>query len=154
KERIEKMITSGVEEGAELLLDGRNLKIENYDEGAFVGPTILADVKPEMGVAKDEIFGPVLSLMKADSFEEAVDLINASRYGNAASIFTNNGKHAREFKYRVKAGNIGVNIGVAAPSASFPFGGQKESFYGDLHGQGTDAIEFYTDRKIVIERWL
>lgn len=153
KERIEKMITSGVEEGAELLLDGRNLKIENYDEGAFVGPTILADVKPEMGVAKDEIFGPVLSLMKADSFEEAVDLINASRYGNAASIFTNNGKHAREFKYRVKAGNIGVNIGVAAPSASFPFGGQKESFYGDLHGQGSDSIEFFTERKIVIERW-
>lgn len=153
KERIERMITNGVEAGAEVLLDGRNLKVEGFEDGSFVGPTILADVKPEMSVAKDEIFGPVLSLMKADSLEEAVTLINSSRYGNAASIFTNNGGYAREFKYRVKAGNIGVNIGVAAPSASFPFGGQKESFYGDLHGQGQDSIEFFTERKIVIERW-
>lgn len=153
KERIENMITQGVEEGAELLLDGRNTKIEGYEEGTFVRPTILADVAPEMIVATDEIFGPVLALMKADSFEQAIDLVNKSRYGNAASIFTTNGKHAREFKYRVKAGNIGVNIGVAAPSASFPFGGQKESFYGDLHGQGSDSVEFFTERKIVIERW-
>lgn len=153
KARIEGMITQGVEEGAEILLDGRNLNVEGYDEGAFVGPTILADVTPEMTVVRDEIFGPVLALMKADSFDEAVELVNSSRYGNAASIFTTSGKHAREFKYRVKAGNIGVNIGVAAPSASFPFGGQKESFYGDLHGQGSDAIEFFTERKIVIERW-
>ncbi|MDX1992241.1 MAG: aldehyde dehydrogenase family protein, partial [bacterium] len=153
RERIERMVTQGVEEGAEVLLDGRSIKVEGYNDGSFVGPTILADVTPEMVVAKDEIFGPVLSLMKADTFEEAVDLINQSRYGNAASIFTNSGKHAREFKYRVKAGNIGINIGVAAPSASFPFGGQKESFYGDLHGQGSDSIEFFTERKIVIERW-
>jgi malonate-semialdehyde dehydrogenase (acetylating)/methylmalonate-semialdehyde dehydrogenase len=153
KNRIESMITQGQEQGAEVLLDGRNAQVEGYGDGAFVGPTILADVKPDMIVATDEIFGPVLSLMKADTFEEAVELINKSRYGNAASIFTNNGKYAREFKYRVKAGNIGVNIGVAAPSASFPFGGQKESFYGDLHGQGSDSIEFFTERKIVIERW-
>jgi malonate-semialdehyde dehydrogenase (acetylating)/methylmalonate-semialdehyde dehydrogenase len=153
RERIETMIQKGVEEGAEVVLDGRHVKIAGYEDGSFVGPTILADVKPDMQVAKDEIFGPVLSLMKADTFEEAVELINNSRYGNAASIFTNSGKHAREFKYNVKAGNIGVNIGVAAPSASFPFGGQKESFYGDLHGQGMDSIEFFTERKIVIERW-
>jgi malonate-semialdehyde dehydrogenase (acetylating) / methylmalonate-semialdehyde dehydrogenase len=153
KERIERMITQGVEQGAQVVLDGRNLKVEGCEEGSFVGPTILADVKPDNIVAKDEIFGPVLSLMKADSFEEAVEIINKSRYGNAASIFTTNGKHARDFKYNVKAGNIGVNIGVAAPSASFPFGGQKDSFFGDLHGQGSDAIEFFTERKIVIERW-
>jgi malonate-semialdehyde dehydrogenase (acetylating)/methylmalonate-semialdehyde dehydrogenase len=153
KERIEHMITQGAEEGAEVLLDGRNLNVEGFDEGSFVGPTILAGVTPEMSVARDEIFGPVLALIKAETFDEAVDLVNSSRYGNAASIFTTSGKHAREFKYRVKAGNIGVNIGVAAPSASFPFGGQKESFYGDLHGQGSDAIEFFTERKIVIERW-
>lgn len=153
KERIEGMITQGVEEGAGILLDGRGLTVDGYDQGAFVGPTILADVTPEMTVVRDEIFGPVLALMKADSFDQAVELVNSSRYGNAASIFTTSGKHAREFKYRVKAGNIGVNIGVAAPSASFPFGGQKESFYGDLHGQGSDAIEFFTERKIVIERW-
>lgn len=153
KERIESMIQQGESQGAQVLLDGRNIKVEGYENGSFVGPTILGDVKADMVVATDEIFGPVLSLMKADSFEEAVELINKSKYGNAASIFTSNGKQAREFKYKVKAGNIGVNIGVAAPSASFPFGGQKESFYGDLHGQGSDAIEFYTERKIVIERW-
>jgi malonate-semialdehyde dehydrogenase (acetylating)/methylmalonate-semialdehyde dehydrogenase len=153
KQRIEQMITQAVEDGAKLLLDGRGLTIEGYEEGAFVGPTILADVTPDMTIAKEEVFGPVLALMKADSFDQAVTTINMSRFGNAASIFTTSGGHAREFKYKVQAGNIGVNIGVAAPSASFPFGGQKESFFGDLHGQGSDSIEFFTERKIVIERW-
>jgi malonate-semialdehyde dehydrogenase (acetylating)/methylmalonate-semialdehyde dehydrogenase len=154
KERIERMISEGEKQGAKVLLDGRNFKVEGYEDGSFVGPTILADVTPDMTVAKEEIFGPVISLMKADSFEQAVEIINRSNYGNAASIFTSSGKYAREFKYNVKAGNIGVNIGVAAPSASFPFGGQKDSFFGDLHGQGMDSIEFYTERKIVIERWV
>ncbi|MCY3836504.1 MAG: aldehyde dehydrogenase family protein, partial [Anaerolineaceae bacterium] len=113
-----------------------------------------ADVTPEMSVAREEIFGPVLSLMKADTFDEAIELINGSKFGNGASIFTSNGNYAREFKYHVNAGNIGVNIGVAAPSASFPFGGQKDSFFGDLHGQGADSIEFFTERKVVIERWV
>jgi malonate-semialdehyde dehydrogenase (acetylating)/methylmalonate-semialdehyde dehydrogenase len=154
KERIEKMIAQGIQEGAKVALDGRSIAVDGFDQGQFVGPTILEDVKVGMTVATDEIFGPVLSLMKAKDFDEAVDIINASRYGNAASIFTSSGKYAREFTYRVNAGNIGVNIGVAAPSASFPFGGQKESFYGDLHGQGMDAINFYTERKILIERWI
>ncbi|MAS34069.1 MAG: methylmalonate-semialdehyde dehydrogenase (CoA acylating) [Anaerolineaceae bacterium] len=154
KERIESMIQKGVDEGASVVVDGRNKAVDGYENGIFVGPTILENVTPEMTVAREEIFGPVLSLMKADSFDEAVDIINASHFGNAASLFTSNGKFAREFKYRVRAGNIGINIGVAAPSASFPFGGQKDSFFGDLHGQGSDAIEFYTDRKIVIERWI
>lgn len=154
KARIQQMIDQGLAEGASLALDGRNLSVDGYPDGAFVGPTILEDVTPDMSVARNEIFGPVLALMRADSFDEAVDIINKSRFGNAASIFTSNGGHAREFKYRVKAGNIGVNIGVAAPSASFPFGGQKDSFFGDLHGQGSDSIEFYTERKIVIERWV
>jgi malonate-semialdehyde dehydrogenase (acetylating)/methylmalonate-semialdehyde dehydrogenase len=153
KERIEKMIDRGVSEGAEVVLDGRGIQVEGMD-GTFVGPTILGEVKPGTLVASEEIFGPVLGLMRADSFEDAVEVINSSRFGNAASIFTNSGKYAREFKYKVNAGNIGVNIGVAAPSASFPFGGQKDSFFGDLHGQGSDAIEFYTERKIIIERWL
>jgi malonate-semialdehyde dehydrogenase (acetylating) / methylmalonate-semialdehyde dehydrogenase len=135
-------------------VDGRNCQVQGYENGIFVGPTILEDVTPEMSVAKEEIFGPVLSLVRADSFDEAVEIINKSHYGNAASIFTNNGGQAREFKYRVNAGNIGVNIGVAAPSASFPFGGQKDSFFGDLHGQGPDSIEFFTERKVVIERWI
>lgn len=153
KERIEKMIDRGISEGAEVVLDGRGIQVDGLD-GSFVGPTILGEVKPGTLVASEEIFGPVLGLMRADSFEDAVEVINSSRFGNAASIFTNSGKYAREFKYKVNAGNIGVNIGVAAPSASFPFGGQKDSFFGDLHGQGSDAIEFYTERKIVIERWL
>lgn len=154
KARIERMIQNAVDSGAKLLLDGRNTTVAGYEQGSFVGPTILADVTADMEIAKEEVFGPVLALMKADNFDEAVDLLNKSRFGNAASIFTSNGKYARDFKYRVKAGNIGVNIGVAAPSASFPFGGQKDSFFGDLHGQGMDSIEFYTERKIVIERWV
>ncbi|HLV36991.1 MAG TPA: CoA-acylating methylmalonate-semialdehyde dehydrogenase, partial [Spirillospora sp.] len=125
KERIERLIQQGVDEGAAVVVDGRNLTVEGYENGTFVGPTILENVTPDMTVAREEIFGPVLALIKANSFEEAVDLINGSSYGNAASIFTSSGKYAREFKYHVRAGNIGVNIGVAAPSASFPFGGQK-----------------------------
>src|SRR5690606_39122595 len=154
KERIEKMIQQGIAEGATPALDGRSKQVEGFEIESFVEPTILADVKPDMTVAKEEIFGPVLSLMYAPDFDSAVEIINQSRYGNAASIFTKSGKYAREFKYRVDAGNIGINVGVAAATASFPFGGKKESFYGDLHGQGPDAIEFFTDRKIVIERWL
>lgn len=154
KERIERMITQGIEQGAVAALDGRNQNIEGYAQGNFVGPTIMENVQPDNILAKEEVFGPVLAMMKADDFDEAVDIINGSKYGNAASIFTTSGGHAREFKYRVNAGNIGVNIGVAAPSASFPFGGQKDSFFGDLHGQGMDSIEFYTERKIVIERWI
>ena len=154
KQRIESMIAQSAAEGAELVVDGRDFSVDGYENGAWVGPTLIANVQPNTSMASEEVFGPVLALMKADSFDEAVDIINQSRYGNAASIFTNSGRQARQFKYSVNAGNIGVNIGVAAPSASFPFGGQKDSFYGDLHGQGMDSIEFYTERKIVIERWV
>lgn len=154
RERIEKMIQQGVSEGAQIALDGRGKQVQGYKDGSFVGPTILDGVTSSMSVAKDEIFGPVLSIMHAPDFDSAVEMINGSRYGNAASLFTSNGKYAREFKYRVRAGNIGINVGVAAATASFPFGGQKESFFGDLHGQGLDGIEFFTDKKILIERWL
>ncbi|MCY4147099.1 MAG: CoA-acylating methylmalonate-semialdehyde dehydrogenase, partial [Chloroflexi bacterium] len=154
KQRIESMIAQSQAEGADIVVDGRGLQVAGYEDGAWVGPTLIAGVRPNTLMATEEVFGPVLSLMKAADFDEAVDIINQSRFGNAASIFTSNGRHAREFKYSVNAGNIGVNIGVAAPSASFPFGGQKDSFFGDLHGQGMDSIEFYTERKIVIERWV
>jgi malonate-semialdehyde dehydrogenase (acetylating)/methylmalonate-semialdehyde dehydrogenase len=154
KERIERMIAEGINQGAQIVLDGRGKVVEGYENGTFVGPTILDNVTKDMTVAREEIFGPVLSLMRADDFDQAVDLVNASHYGNAASLFTSNGRYAREFKYRVNAGNIGINIGVAAATASFPFGGKKDSFFGDLHGQGPDSIDFFTDRKIVIERWL
>jgi malonate-semialdehyde dehydrogenase (acetylating)/methylmalonate-semialdehyde dehydrogenase len=154
RERIESMIAAGVAEGAQPILDGRGAVVEGLEQGSFVGPTILDGVTPDMSVAKDEIFGPVLSIMHVPDFDSAVNVINQSRYGNAASIFTGSGQAAREFKYRVRAGNIGINVGVAAATASFPFGGQKESFFGDLHGQGLDSIEFYTDKKILIERWI
>ncbi|MHA1967267.1 MAG: CoA-acylating methylmalonate-semialdehyde dehydrogenase [Candidatus Hodarchaeales archaeon] len=154
RERILGMIKKGVEEGAELILDGRDLVVSGYENGSFLGPSIFDKVTPDMTIAQDEIFGPVMSIMHVPDFETAVKTINATRYGNAASIFTQNGGYAREFKYRVIAGNIGVNVGVAAATASFPFGGQKDSFFGDLHGQGPDSIRFYTDYKVVIERWV
>ena len=135
------------------MLDGRGKKVDGFADGSFVGPTILDGVEINMTVAKDEIFGPVLSIMHAPDFDSAVKTINGSRYGNAASLFTSSGRYAREFKYRVNAGNIGINVGVAAATASFPFGGQKELFFGDLHGQGLHGVEFYTDKKVLIERW-
>lgn len=153
KQRIVNMIDKGVQEGADIILDGRNIKVDGYEDGNFVGPTIFDNVTPDMTLAREEIFGPVLSIMHVPDFDSAVEAINASQYGNAASIFTSSGHYARDFKYRVNAGNIGVNIGVAAPAAWFPFGGQKDSFFGDTHGQGPDAIQFFTDHKVVIERW-
>jgi malonate-semialdehyde dehydrogenase (acetylating)/methylmalonate-semialdehyde dehydrogenase len=152
-DRIHGYIQKGIEEGATLLLDGRGIQVEGYSDGYFVGPTIFTDVTPEMTIACEEIFGPVLGIIRVDDFDQALEVIHSSPYGNAASLFTTNGKWAREFKYRVQAGNLGINIGIAAPIASFPFSGMKESFFGDLHGQGRDAIEFYTDRKVVITRW-
>jgi len=146
-------IEKGVEEGAKLLLDGRKLRVPKYPNGYFVGPTIFDGVTPEMTIAKEEIFGPVMGLMRVETFDEAVEIMNRLPFGNAASIFTASGKWAREFQYRVDAGNIGVNIGIAAPVAFFPFSGWKDSFFGDLHAQGMDSIEFYTQKKVVISRW-
>jgi malonate-semialdehyde dehydrogenase (acetylating)/methylmalonate-semialdehyde dehydrogenase len=151
--RILGYIDKGLEEGAKLVLDGRGIQGEGYPDGNFLGPTIFTDVDIDMTIAQDEIFGPVLGIIRVDSFDEALEVIHQSPYGNAASLFTTSGKWAREFKYRVQAGNIGINIGIAAPIASFPFSGMKDSFFGDLHGQGRDAIEFFTERKVVISRW-
>jgi malonate-semialdehyde dehydrogenase (acetylating)/methylmalonate-semialdehyde dehydrogenase len=151
--RVCTYIERGQTEGAKLVLDGRKTQVKDHPNGNFVGPTIFDNAKPGMSIVTDEIFGPVLSVINVPDFESAIDTVELSRYGNAASIFTSNGRYARDFKYRVRAGNIGVNIGVAAPIATFPFGGMKDSFFGDLHGQGPDAINFFTDRKVVIERW-
>jgi len=133
-------------------LDGRSIKVAGYN-GYFVGPTILDEVRPDMAVASEEIFGPVVIVLQADRLDDAIEMINRSPYGNAASIYTSSGKEAREFRSRVRAGNVGVNIGVAAPMAYFPFGGLKDSFFGDLHPQGRDAIRFFTDPKVVVSRW-
>ena len=146
-------IEKGLEEGAKLPLDGRGIEVEEYPDGYFIGPTVFDEVTPEMTIANEEIFGPVVSIVRAEDLDEAIDIIHANPYGNASSIFTSSGKWAREFKYRVRCGNIGINIGIVAPMAFFPFSGTKDSFFGDLHGQGRDAIDFFTEKKVVITRW-
>ncbi len=153
KERIEKLIQKGIDEGAKLILDGRKIKIPGCEKGNFIGPTIFENVSIECEIYKTEIFGPVLSIVYAGTLEEAIELINKSSYGNSACIFTTSGAAARKFRHDVLAGNIGINIGIAAPMAFFPFSGWKESFFGDLHGQSMHAVEFYTQTKVVIERW-
>ena len=153
KERIERLISQGAAEGASLPVDGRRAVIQGYENGYFVRPTILLDLLLGGEVARTEIFGPVLGVAHMDSFDEAIAVINRGTYGNQASLFTSSGSAARKFRYEVQAGNIGINIGVAAPMAYFPFSGWKDSFFGDLHGQGNDAVEFFTQKKIVVERW-
>jgi len=151
--RIEGLIAAGVAAGARPIVDGRNAKVAGYESGNFVRPTVLADVDPASELARTEVFGPVLSLMRADSVDDAIALVNQAAYGNQACLFTSSGSAARKFRYEAQVGNIGINVGVAAPMAYFPFSGWKESFFGDLHAQGRDAIDFYTEKKIVVERW-
>jgi len=153
KQRITGLIQQGTEEGASVLLDGRNITIPQYEGGNFIGPTILENVPVDRSLIKTEIFGPVMSLISMPTIEEAIAFINNGAYGNMACLFTSNGAHARAFRNEAQAGNIGNNIGVAAPMAQFPFSGWKDSFFGDLHGQGKHAIEFFTQTKVVIERW-
>jgi malonate-semialdehyde dehydrogenase (acetylating)/methylmalonate-semialdehyde dehydrogenase len=153
KQRIESLIATGVSDGAKPVVDGRNTKIAGHENGNFIKPTILDGVPASSSLANTEIFGPVLSLVHANTIDEAIDFIRKSPYGNQASLFTTSGAAARKFRYEAPAGNIGINIGVAAPMAYFPFNGWKESFFGILHAQGKDAVEFFTESKIVIERW-
>jgi malonate-semialdehyde dehydrogenase (acetylating) / methylmalonate-semialdehyde dehydrogenase len=147
RERIEGAIARAAEDGARLVLDGRG-------KGAcYLGPTIIDEVTPEMEAAREEIFGPVLSVIRADSLDDAIRIVGESRFGNGVSIFTENGASVRRFRHEVEAGMVGVNIGVAAPVAFFPFSGWKDSFLGDLHAHGPDAVEFYTRKKTVTSRW-
>lgn len=153
KTRIEALIQKGADEGAKVLVDGRNPKISKYERGNFVRPTILQDVKPGSEIARTEIFGPVLSMTHMETIDDAIALINSGQYGNMACIFTSSGSNARKFRYEAQVGNIGINLGVAAPMAFFPFSGWKESFFGDLHAQGRHGVEFFTQTKVVVERW-
>jgi malonate-semialdehyde dehydrogenase (acetylating)/methylmalonate-semialdehyde dehydrogenase len=153
KARIEKLIAQGEREGAQVLVDGRNSHIPGYEHGYFLRPTILDRVDPAGELARTEIFGPVLSLTHAATIEEAIRLVNAGSFGNMACLFTSSGAAARQFRYEARVGNIGINVGVAAPMAFFPFSGWKDSFFGDMHAQGRDAVEFYTEKKVVVERW-
>ena len=149
RERILAWIERGLEEGGELILDGRE---RGSDEDRFIGPTII-EAEPESPIAKEEIFGPVLTLLRARDLDHALEILNSSSKGNAASLFTTSGAAMRKFRYEAECGMLGVNIGVAAPMSFFPFTGWKDSFFGDLHAHGRDAIDFYTEKKVVITRW-
>jgi malonate-semialdehyde dehydrogenase (acetylating)/methylmalonate-semialdehyde dehydrogenase len=153
KSRIESLIGKGVQQAERVLLDGRNAKIDGFESGNFLKPTILDGVPIESELTDTEIFGPVLSLVHVRDLDEAIRFLEKSKFGNQASLFTSSGAAARQFRYEAPAGNIGINIGVAAPMAYFPFSGWKDSFFGDLHAQGHDSVDFYTQKKVVIERW-
>ena len=153
RERVADMIDDAVDEGAELVVDGRDFEHPEYPEGNFMGPTLLADVTGDMEIVQTEIFGPVLCLAHLDTLDDAIEMVNGTNYGNASTIYTENGAEARQYRYEVDAGNIGINVGVCAPMGFFHFGGTKDSFFGDLHAQGEDAVNFYTDKTIEITRW-
>jgi len=152
-ERLESDIEQGLQEGGELLMDGREIEVEGYDQGYFLGPTVFK-AKKGMKIFDEEIFGPIVCLDSVETLDEAVEMINEDKYGNAASIYTEKGGAAREFRNGVKIGNVGVNLGVVAPMSYYPFGGMKDSFFGDLHGQGKDIVNFFADRQVVIRRWM
>lgn len=153
KDHIHSLIHKAAEEGAKVIVDGRDAKVPSHPEGHFIRPTIIDELDPRGEIAATEIFGPVLGLMHAETLEDAIRMVNTGRYGNMACIFTDSGPAARKFRNEADAGNIGINIGVAAPMAFFPFSGWNDSFFGDLHAQGAHAIEFYTQTKIIVERW-
>jgi malonate-semialdehyde dehydrogenase (acetylating)/methylmalonate-semialdehyde dehydrogenase len=153
REKVVGYIEKGIADGADLILDGRASRVKDYPDGAFLGPSIFDGVSPKMTIGHEEIFGPVASIAKAADLDEALSMLHESSYANATSIFTTSGKAAREFRYRAGVSMIGVNIGVAAPMAFFPFGGTKGSFFGDLKAHGNDSVQFFTDKKVVISRW-
>ena len=153
KVRIENLIDLGQREGAKVLLDQRGRLVKGYKDGYFVFPAVLDEMDPRSEIAGTEIFGPVLSLVHAETIDDAIAVTNRASYGNMACLFTNSGGAARQFRYEANAGNVGINVGVAAPMAFFPFSGWKESFFGDLHPQGRHGVEFYTETKVVVERW-
>ena len=153
RDRIQNLVQQGISEGARALVGGDPLDVDGFSDGYFYHPTVLDDVKPGSTLASTEVFGPVLSLMHANTLDEAIAMANDRSFGNQACIFTTSGANARAFRHQVRAGNIGINLGVAAPMAFFPFSGWSDSFFGDLHAQGAHGIEFYTQTKVVIERW-
>jgi malonate-semialdehyde dehydrogenase (acetylating)/methylmalonate-semialdehyde dehydrogenase len=153
RDRVAQLIETGAKEGARIATDGRHVKIEAAPNGFFLGATVLDDVQPGMTVMREEIFGPVLNVMRMEDLDTAIELANRSPYGNGASIFTCSGKAAREFKHRIKCGMVGINVGVPASMAWFPFNGWNESFFGDLHMQGKEGIQFFTQLKVTMSRW-
>jgi malonate-semialdehyde dehydrogenase (acetylating) / methylmalonate-semialdehyde dehydrogenase len=151
--RVTSYVESGAAAGATIVVDGRGLTVEGHEDGFFIGPTLIDDVTPEMDVYTDEIFGPVLVVLRADTFDEAIDLVNANAFGNGTAIFTSNGEAARTFQRRVSVGMIGVNIPIPVPMAFYSFGGWKDSLFGDRHMHGPEGVGFYTRAKVVTSRW-
>jgi malonate-semialdehyde dehydrogenase (acetylating)/methylmalonate-semialdehyde dehydrogenase len=154
KERVLGYIEQGIAEGADLILDGRDCQVEGYPNGFFIGPTIFDNVTMDMKIAREEIFGPVVSIVRCKDLDEVINLINTRGFANAACLYTNSGATAREFKYRVDPAMVGINIGIAAPMSFFPFGGSKDSMFGDIKAHGQEIFKFFTNTKVVIERWL
>jgi malonate-semialdehyde dehydrogenase (acetylating)/methylmalonate-semialdehyde dehydrogenase len=152
-DRVCELISQAADQGARPLTDGRTTRVASAPKGFFVGPTVLDHVRPEMITMKEEVFGPVLNVVRMDDLDAAIDLANTSPFGNGAAIFTRSGKAAREFRHRVQAGMVGINIGVPAPMAFFPFSGWHASFFGDLHLQGRESVAFYTQQKVTTTRW-
>jgi malonate-semialdehyde dehydrogenase (acetylating) / methylmalonate-semialdehyde dehydrogenase len=151
--RIEGLIGKGIDSGMDVVVDGRGARVPGYERGNFLRPTILETANPGEEVLNTEVFGPVLSLVHVEDVDAAIELVNRGAYGNMACLFTRDGWTARRFRNECEVGNIGINLGVAAPMAFFPFSGWKQSFFGDLHAQGRDAVEFYTEKKVIVERW-
>jgi malonate-semialdehyde dehydrogenase (acetylating)/methylmalonate-semialdehyde dehydrogenase len=153
KDRIIGSVTSAEGQGATLVVDGRTIEGDALQEGYFVGPTVLDHVTPEMDVYRDEVFGPVLVVLRAETLDDAIALINANPYGNGTSIFTNSGQAARRFQREVTVGMIGVNVPIPVPMAYYSFGGWKDSLFGDTHVHGPEGVRFYTQAKVVTSRW-
>jgi malonate-semialdehyde dehydrogenase (acetylating) / methylmalonate-semialdehyde dehydrogenase len=153
RERVTRLIDSGVAQGCRVAHDGRTTRVKGYERGFFVGPTVLDEVTPQMDVYRQEIFGPVLSVVNVGTVDEAIELINANPYGNGTAIFTSSGSAAREFQRRVRVGMVGINVSVPVPMAYYSFGGWKESFFGEHHVNGEEGIRFYTRSKVVTARW-
>ncbi len=154
RDRIQDSIDRGVSDGAQLVVDSRQVTGDEIDPaGAYLGPTILDQVTPDMAIAQEEVFGPVLTIIHAETLDQAIQIVNQSRFGNGTSIFTESGASVRRYRHEVQAGMIGVDVGVAAPVAFFPFSGWKDSFLGDLHAHGTDAVDFFTRKKTITSRY-
>ncbi len=153
RDRVNSLIASGEVEGAKILSDGRSVKVPEAPNGYYVGATLVDGVEQEMTLNREEVFGPVLNVMRADNLEAALEIANGSSFGNGTAIYTESGKLAREFKHRVKTGMVGINVAVPASMAMFPFAGWNASFFGDLHVQGKEGVAFYTQQKVITSRW-
>jgi len=154
RDKVASYVDAGVKEGARLVVDGRNPSVQGATSGFWLGPTLFDRVTPQMSIYTDEIFGPVLSVLRVNSYDEGLDLINRHPYGNGTAIFTNDGGAARRFQNEVHVGMIGINVPIPVPTAYYSFGGWKNSLFGDTHAHGTEGVHFFTRGKVVTSRWL